>query len=53
MGVGQDRSQGATPQGEKLTGREREVLALIAQGRSTKQIASDLNITFKTAACHR
>jgi DNA-binding CsgD family transcriptional regulator len=38
---------------EALTPRECEVLQLIAAGRTTKQIAADLGITFKTAACHR
>jgi len=38
---------------EKLTVRELEVLKLIASGLSTKEIASELKITFKTAACHR
>jgi DNA-binding NarL/FixJ family response regulator len=30
-----------------------EVLQLICEGYSTKQIAAVLNIRFKTAACHR
>ena len=38
---------------ESLTPREREVLQLIATGRSTKALAADLGIAFKTAACHR
>jgi DNA-binding NarL/FixJ family response regulator len=38
---------------EPVTPREREVWALVALGRSTKEIASELQITFKTAACHR
>jgi DNA-binding CsgD family transcriptional regulator len=38
---------------EKLTPREVAVLKLIASGFSTKQIARSLEITFKTAACHR
>jgi DNA-binding NarL/FixJ family response regulator len=37
----------------KLTRREVEVLRLIAEGKSTKQIASYLNISFKTAVSHR
>jgi DNA-binding NarL/FixJ family response regulator len=36
-----------------LTQRELEVLALICDGLSTKEIATKLAITFKTAACHR
>jgi DNA-binding CsgD family transcriptional regulator len=38
---------------ETLTPRERQVLRLIASGRSTKELARDLGIAFKTAACHR
>ena len=38
---------------EPLTSRERQVLALIAEGHSTKEVAAKLGITFKTAACHR
>jgi DNA-binding NarL/FixJ family response regulator len=36
-----------------LTPREIEVLRLIAEGLSTKQIASRLNISFKTVVSHR
>jgi two-component system, NarL family, response regulator NreC len=36
-----------------LTDREREVLQLIAEGKSTKQIASHLNISTKTIESHR
>jgi DNA-binding CsgD family transcriptional regulator len=38
---------------EKLTRREREVLEQTASGKSIRQIAFDLGIAFKTAACHR
>lgn len=38
---------------DKLTQREEGVLQLIVSGRSTKQIAADLGISFKTAASHR
>src|SRR3954464_9652362 len=38
---------------EDLTARELEVLRLIAEGHSTKEIGAQLGITFKTAACHR
>lgn len=37
----------------ELTSREREVVQLLAEGKSTKEVASALNITFKTAATHR
>jgi DNA-binding NarL/FixJ family response regulator len=36
-----------------LTPREREVLQLIAEGRSTKVIASILNLSLKTVESHR
>jgi len=36
-----------------LTPREREVLQLIAEGRSTKQVAYELGVSFKTADTHR
>jgi DNA-binding NarL/FixJ family response regulator len=36
-----------------LTTRELEVLRLMADGLSTKQIAARLQVSFKTAACHR
>jgi two-component system, NarL family, response regulator LiaR len=41
----------ATPL-EQLTGREREVLALIAQGRANKRIALELGISEKTVKTH-
>jgi PAS domain S-box-containing protein len=36
-----------------LTARERQVLALIAQGKSTKETAARLGISYKTADSHR
>lgn len=36
-----------------LTEREREVLQLISEGKSTKQIADDLNVSAKTIESHR
>ena len=36
-----------------LTAREREVLQLVAEGKTTKEIASILGISFKTAESHR
>ena len=38
---------------ERLTLREKEVLLLIAQGKSNKEIASMLNISVNTVAVHR
>ena len=36
-----------------LTPRELEVLRLMADGLSSRSIAANLSISFKTAACHR
>jgi DNA-binding NarL/FixJ family response regulator len=41
------------PPGETLTSREREVLQLIAEGKTTKQIGVLLGISVKTAETHR
>ncbi len=38
---------------EQLTPRQREVLQLIAEGHSTKEIAADLNLSAKTVETHR
>jgi DNA-binding NarL/FixJ family response regulator len=38
---------------EQLTARQREILQLIAEGRNTKEIASDLDISGKTVESHR
>ena len=38
---------------DALSSRERELLQLIVDGRSNKQIASELNISIKTVANHR
>lgn len=39
--------------GERLTSREREVVQLLAEGKSSKEVASALNISAKTAETHR
>jgi len=38
---------------DSLSHRQREVLRLIAEGQSTKQVAATLGISFKTADTHR
>jgi DNA-binding NarL/FixJ family response regulator len=38
---------------DPLTARERQVLQLVAEGKSTKEIAKLLSISYKTAECHR
>jgi len=42
-----------TPLFSVLTPREREVLKLVAEGRSTAQIAADIDISVKTVDTHR
>jgi DNA-binding CsgD family transcriptional regulator len=41
------------PSYDQLSKRERQVLTLIVAGKSSKQIAADLGISFKTAVTHR
>ena len=44
---------GADTAADPLTARERIVLQLVAEGRTTKDIAATLNLTVKTAESHR
>ncbi|MFM7752156.1 MAG: response regulator [Opitutaceae bacterium] len=44
---------GATPSGEMLSAREREILQLVAESHSTKEIAAKLAISAKTVDNHR
>jgi DNA-binding NarL/FixJ family response regulator len=39
--------------GNPVTSRQRQVLRLVAEGKSTKDVASLLGISVKTAECHR
>jgi DNA-binding NarL/FixJ family response regulator len=43
----------APRQGQALTTREREVLQLLAEGQSNKEVAATLGIGVKTAEAHR
>jgi DNA-binding NarL/FixJ family response regulator len=50
---GLQRTAGGEGPIEQLTARQREVLQLIAEGKSTKEIAHLLGISIKTAEAHR
>ena len=47
------RGEGNEPPPSLLSAREREVLQLLAEGMSTKEVASGLHISVKTAETHR
>jgi len=44
---------GIEPVASHLTNREREVLQLISEGQTTKEVATTLGISIKTAGTHR
>jgi DNA-binding NarL/FixJ family response regulator len=46
-------SSSAVPSLPKLTPREREVIQLLAEGKSSKEVACVLNLSTKTAETHR
>jgi DNA-binding CsgD family transcriptional regulator len=48
-----NRIAGLSANQSVLTDREREVLQMIAEGKSTKQIALKLHISVKTVETHR
>lgn len=50
---GQAASTRESPRLPKLTTREREVIQLLAEGKSSKEVASLLNLSTKTAETHR
>jgi DNA-binding NarL/FixJ family response regulator len=45
--------QASDKEAPRLTGREREVVQLLAEGHSSKQVGVALNISTKTASTHR
>ncbi|RPJ60940.1 MAG: DNA-binding response regulator [Acidobacteria bacterium] len=49
----QIRERGATDSYDLLTGREREILQLLAEGKSNKEVASALNLSVYTVDTHR
>jgi DNA-binding NarL/FixJ family response regulator len=46
-----DSASHAAPQ--RLTARQREVLQLVAEGRSAKQVAAALRVSVRTAEAHK
>jgi DNA-binding NarL/FixJ family response regulator len=50
---GSSPAPGATPPIKRLTRREREVLQLLAEGKSNKEIGTVLHMSTKTAETHR
>ncbi|MBZ5648670.1 MAG: response regulator transcription factor [Acidobacteriia bacterium] len=47
------RPAGGKPANDRLTPREREVVQLLAEGKSTKEVAAILGLSVKTAETHR
>ncbi|MCX6594589.1 MAG: response regulator transcription factor [Acidobacteria bacterium] len=47
------KTQTRTPRFATLTNREREVLKMLAEGNSVKEIAGDLNLSVKTIEAHK
>lgn len=50
---GTSAPRGAPPKFPSLTPREREVIQLLAEGKSSKEVATLLNLSTKTAETHR
>jgi DNA-binding NarL/FixJ family response regulator len=46
-------SAGAEPVGRRISSREREILQLVAEGRSSKEMAESLYVSVKTIETHR
>ena len=53
LDTGHKPSNGDVPRLPTLTPREREVIQLLAEGKSSKEVASVLNLSTKTAETHR
>jgi DNA-binding CsgD family transcriptional regulator len=50
---GKKSSGGETSGPSRLTDREREIVQLLAEGKSNKEVADTLGISVKTAETHR
>ena len=48
-----DRTDSPESPRSRLTAREREIVQLLAEGKSNKEVAASLNISIKTAETHR
>jgi len=51
--LGQGREKAVPSMTDRLTSREREVVQLLAEGRSNKEIAKSLDLSVKTVESHR
>jgi DNA-binding NarL/FixJ family response regulator len=52
-GKGDNPRQGVEDPSRRMTSRERQIVQLVAEARSTKQVASQLGISVKTVEAHR
>ena len=53
IGYASDEQGDTNPPGSLLTGREREIIQLLAEGKSNREIAAKLSISAKTVETHR
>jgi DNA-binding NarL/FixJ family response regulator len=53
FGKGKSGIENAEPEEDRLSSREREILQLLSEGRSSKEVASALDLSVKTAETHR
>ena len=53
ISAGASRLRGEPQTGQPLTGRQREVLQLVAEGKSAKEIAARLQVSMKTVQFHK
>jgi DNA-binding NarL/FixJ family response regulator len=51
--VAGNRLEDAQARNDRMTSRGREIIQLLAEGKSSKEVACSLNISVKTAESHR